>query len=191
MKLPALIFVALVVTSCASVPELKQQLAASEKITKSFAEMRFQPLRLSEVEVITLDSEQPAFDFLEGRSFYVARAIPNVQTTRMLQVKTYLSTLFLPKANVLVPRFLFLDDSKRSVGLIKTYPLKRGVDFWRGVYFESEVDVPAAASYVVLYTFETEYPKLYSVSANGTERLVPHSPTGTIDAKVMSIEVVR
>lgn len=191
MKLPAIFFATLLVTSCATVPELKQQLAASTQITKSFTEMRFQPLKLAEVEVINLDDEQPTFEFVEGKSFYAARAIPNAQARRKLHFKTYLSTSFLPKANVLVPCFLFLDESKRLAGLVRTNPLKRGVDFWRGVYFEGEVEIPAAANYVVLYALHAEYPKLYSVSANGTERLVPHAPTGKIDAKVFLVEVGR
>jgi hypothetical protein len=186
MKFPkALVLAVVFIAGCAGVPEQQQRLAAKVKVTASIHEMQFHPLRLSENHGITLDAEQPAFEFAEGKSYYAARAIPLAQPARMLSFKTYLSTQYLPQANVLLPHFLFLDDAKRSVGLVKTFPLKRATDFWRGVYFEGEIAIPATASYFVLFTSNDENPKLSSVSENGHVRLVPHAPVGTVDVKVL------
>jgi len=188
MKLSTLLLVSVIVAGCASVPELKQELAAKNQVTASVSEMQFRPLRLSENVTLALDGDQPAFDFPEGRSLYAAWAIPKAQATRQLKFKTYLSTQYLPKANVLVPSFLFLDDAKQSVALVKTNSLKRDVDFWRGVYFEGEIPVPASASYFVLFTIDSESPQLYSVSENGHRRLLPHAPAGTVDVKVSALD---
>lgn len=119
MKLSALVLVAWAVASCASVPELKQQLETKTEVTASISEMQFQPSHFSETEVVTLDREQPAFEFPEGKSFYAARAIPNAQTARMLQFKTYLSIQFLPKANVLVPYSCFWTNQSGQLGVFK------------------------------------------------------------------------
>lgn len=188
MKLPTLLLVSVIVAGCATVPELKQKLAAKNQVTASISEMQFRPLRLSEAITLALDGDQPAFKFPEGKSLYAARAIPKTQSTRQLKFKTYLSTQYLPKANVFVPYFLFLDDAKQSVALVKTYSLKREVDFWRGVYFEGEISVPTSASYFVVFTSDSEDPKLYSVSENGHQRLVPHAPAGTVDVKVSVLD---
>lgn len=183
-KPAALLLVSALAAACASVPEQKQELAQTARVTASVSEMRFLPLRLSETNTLTLDGSQSVFEFPEGRSYYAARAIPESPSQRQLTFKTFLSTQYLPKANVLVPYFLFLDDAKQSVALVKTYPLKRNVDFWRGVYFEGEISIPSQASYFVLFTGDSEDPKLFSVSENGRTRLVPHAPAGTVDVRV-------
>lgn len=186
IKFPkALVCAVIFISGCAGVHEQQQGLAAKAKVTASLHEMQFRPVYLSENHGITLDADQPAFEFAEGKSYYAARVIPTAQRARMLNFKTYLSTQYLPKANVFVPHFLFLDDAKRSVGLVKTYPLKRATDFWRGVYFEGEIAIPAAASYFVLFTSDDENPKLSSVSENGHVRLVPHAPVGIVEVKVI------
>ena len=171
----------LFITACASVSEQRHDLTARTGLTASLTDMRFVSLPKNGRETLMLDNKQPVYIFSTGRSFYAARTIEGSTSTRVLHFKTYLSTMFLPKANVLVPQFLYLNDSKQPLPVVERFSLSRGTDFWRGQYFEGQVSVPVAARYIVVFASNAEYPQLYSSSENGTERLVPHAPTGTID----------
>lgn len=180
----ALLLSSIFITGCSSVPEYRQGLMAKTVIHASFSEVLFQPMRLSETYGISLDSDQPVFEFTEGKSFYAGRAIPKAPSVRQLIFKTCLSSQYLPKANVLVPHFLFLDDSKQPVGRAKTPLLMQVDEFWRGICYEGEIGIPSAASYFVLFTSDEENPKVFSVSQTGHVRLVPHTPVGTVEVKV-------
>lgn len=180
----ALLLSSIFIAGCANVPELRQGLVAKTVSHASFTEVLFQPMRLSETYGLSLDSDQPVFEFAEGKSFYVGRAIPKAPSTRQLIFKTCLSSQYLPKANVLVPYFLFLDDLRQPIGQAMTNPLTQVDDFWRGICYEGEIGIPSIASYFVLFTSNAEDPKVFSVAQTGRVRLVPHTPVGTVDVKV-------
>lgn len=170
----------LLLTGCVSVPELQQQLANSSKVTHSYQEMNYAPLESAKSRAIKLDSESPTFMFEDGKSYYSALIIPDLGSPHKLNVKTYLTSDYLPSTSVVAPNFLFLDSNKQPLKTTKSFRLDPGVDFWLGGYFEGNVIVPAETAYLVLYTNNNSDSNLTTYSENGHEWPVPYAPAGKL-----------
>lgn len=171
----------LTLTGCASVPELQHDLvSASTALTNSFSEMKALPIAEEKELSIQLSKESPIFMFEEGKSYYATIAIPESRSARKLKIKTFFSTSYLPQANILYPYFVFLDESKQPFRNEKRISLQSGLDFWLGGFYEGSVVVPLEAKEIVIYTSDSQLPTLRSVSENGTERILPHAPSGKI-----------
>lgn len=171
----------LLLVGCASVPELHQELSASTNhVTHSYSEMQTQAIAENKAVTAQIGKESPIFFFEEGKSYYATYSLPDAGSSRKLKVVTYFSTSYLPAANILYPHFLLLNEARQPISKENNISLHYGTDFWAGPYYEGELIVPAAAKAIVIYTSESEIPILYSVSENGTERVVPHAPSGKL-----------
>lgn len=177
-RLAVLIFSIFLSAGCASVSELQNELSSKTGLVNSYAEMSAQPISASSSFAINKDF--PVFNFEEGKSYYLALGIPDSGQPRQLKFKSYVSTAYLPSANIFVPHFVYLDEHKEVIGQIKSYRFTRGTDFWLGGFYEGYVIVPAKAAYVVIYTSDSPTPELSSFSENGREWPLPHAPTGKL-----------
>ncbi|MDR3481565.1 MAG: hypothetical protein P4L91_12745 [Burkholderiaceae bacterium] len=171
----------LTLTGCATVQEQQHDLAsASTALTNSFSEMQALPMAEEKELSIQLGKESPIFMFEEGKSYYATIAIPDSKSSRILHIKTFFSTSYLPQANILYPYFFFLNESKQPIKSEKAIYLQSGLDFLQGPFYEGNIEVPAMVKEIVIYTAVTQFPALRSFSGNGTVRIVPHAPSGKI-----------
>jgi len=95
--------------------------------------------------------------------------LPDVKVKSMT-VETYVSSGWLPMATVFRPRALFLDAGFQEAGTSKLEPMKRAAKYLQGEYYQATADVPANATYVVIF----------GASSANTDRLVAYSENGSM-----------
>jgi hypothetical protein len=177
---------------CATnLPDMQADLSQVTTHIRSYAEMDATTLPVGERIDVSLDKGSPVFDFKTGKSYYSALKLPMTNSSRWLTVRTFLSTGFLPKSTVFVPRFIFLDESRSVVATENNIPLTWATTFqrWQGAHFSGRVAVPINACYVVIFTSNAIEPRLYSQSANGHIRPVPHAPAGSMDVELSAAKL--
>jgi hypothetical protein len=173
-----LFILGVVLSSCVGVSQMQEKLAKATEKTNSVAEMRFMPIDALTEQTVKFDEKTPFYDFQHGKSFYSAISLPEPRQPRFLNVKTYLTSSYLPSAAVLIPSFLVLDKNKKEIAKIESYRLNDGTDFWQGGYFQGRVSLPADAAYLVSYASSEHTPELKTYAENGTEYVLPLSPAG-------------
>lgn len=176
-----IVVIFLALSGCASVSELKQELASTPTaLTTSFSDMKVLPIEEGKELSIQLSKGSPVFIFEEGKSYYTTIAIPESKSARKLNIKSFFSTSYLPEANIFYPYFVFLNESKQPIKSEKNISLRSGSDFWLGGFYEGSVVVPVEAKEIIIYTSDNQSPTLLSFAENGTVRSVPHAPSGNI-----------
>jgi hypothetical protein len=169
----------LALAGCASVAELKQELNSRQSVASSLEQLDYRPLA-SEVPLSIKMNEQQAYLFPSGKSFAAGLEVPDAANPHKLEIKSYLTSSYIPSASVFVPRFLFLDAQKHIVGDLGKYRLVLDNDFWKGSYFRASIVVPASTAFIVMYTDELPEPSLAIFNGNGVEYPMPHAPSGSV-----------
>jgi hypothetical protein len=100
--------------------------------------------------------------------------------------KSFVGGMMLPFATVVRPYFLFLDDAQNPVGKVQDPPVFTGSDFFRGVFFKGEVEVPPEAKHVIIYTSDKPVTPWTVYSENGIPWPATPSMTGNLLIKVSS-----
>lgn len=160
----------IVLSGCASQPPMVFEPPAPADCCSSWQQVHFEQMTSTKVSGISISvGHSPTFDFPEGRSTFVAYKLPDVKVKSMT-VETYVSSGWLPLATVFRPRALFLDPSFREVGNSKLEPMKRAAKYFQGEYYHATTDVPADATYVVIF----------GASSANTDRLVAYSENGSM-----------
>lgn len=170
----------LILSGCASVDMMQKDLSTNNQITKSYDEMNFKKLETMKEESINFESKSPTYVFEEGKKYYAALNIPEPRQPRLINIKTYLTSSYLPSASILVPQLIFLNVNKQPIGKAKDFKLYPDSDFWLGGYFTADVSVPADANYMVVHAADSNSQILDVYSENGTEYALPLAPAGKI-----------
>lgn len=167
-------------SGCASVDMMQKDLSANNQITKSYEDMNFEKLENSKEISISFESKSPTYLFEEGKKYYAALSIPEPRQPRLINIKTYLTSSYLPSASILVPQLIYLNSSKQTIGKAKDFKLYPDSDFWLGGFFTADVSVPADASYIVVHAADSNSQTLDVYSENGTQYDLPLAPAGKI-----------
>jgi hypothetical protein len=165
-------------SSCVGVSQMQEKLAKATEKTNNIAEMHFTPMQTLNELTIKFDEQTPFYDFKDGKSFYSAISLPEPRQSRYLNIKSYLTSSYLPSAALLIPNFLVLDGNKKEIEKIENYRLNSESDFWQGGYYQGRVALPADAVYLVAYASSKHIPEAKAYSENGTEYVLPLSPAG-------------
>jgi len=152
----------------------------------SFEEMKYSALKPEAETSLDLRKGSPVYSFDEGRSYFSAFDLPATPTPRKLLFKTFVGGMILPFATVVRPYFLFLDDAQNPVGKVQDPPVFTGSDFFRGVFFKGEVEVPPEAKHVIIYTSDKPVTPWTVYSENGIPWPATPSMTGNLLIKVSS-----
>lgn len=108
MKLITL-FAVLLLGACGTVPPSKESLLVPEPCCCTYTELSYLPLPQSEELSIKIDGTSQAFAFPEGNSYLAAFKLPKIESDTTFELKTYMSTPYLPAATVFLPQILILD----------------------------------------------------------------------------------
>ena len=155
---------------CASRPPIAFEPPAPADCCGSWRQVHFEQMNSTQVSGISISiGRSPTFDFPEGRSTFVAYKLPDIKVKSMT-VETYVSSGWLPMATVFRPRALFLDAEFQEAGTSKLEPMKRAAKYLQGEYYQATADVPANATYVVIF----------GASSANTDRLVAYSQNGSM-----------
>lgn len=167
-----------ILSSCAGVSQMQDKLAKATDKTANITEMNFMPISATAEQAVVFNEKTPFYMFEKGKSFYSAISLPEPRQPRFLNVKAYLTGIYLPSAAILIPNFLLLDADKKIIGKFENYRLKSVSDFWKGSYYSSQLALPANAFYIVAYAASEQTPEAKVYSENGTEYVLPLSPAG-------------
>lgn len=171
----------ILLTGCASVPELQKQLSESTQITSSYDAMAYTQIKPNENIKINLNAQSQTFNFENQKGYYSAFKMPESSYPKNLTIKTYISSSYLPAANIMVPEIILLNQNRSFIGKVSDYRLDRKMDFLVGSYFESTLYIPSGVAYIVLHP-SNNYPYSLSVnSSNGHEWPLPLAPSGKIN----------
>lgn len=178
LNLIVLCVLSVILSSCVGVSQMQERLAKATEQTNSIGEMQFAPIETSVEQTIKFDEKTPFYHFQHGKSFYAAISLPEPRQPRYLNIKTFLTSSYLPSAAVLIPSFLVLDENKNEIAKLENYRLSKESDFFKGGFFLGRVTLPADAVYLVAYASSQHTPEPKAYSDNGTEYVLPLSPAG-------------
>jgi hypothetical protein len=132
---------------------------------------------------LSLTPATPTYDFGGQRQHVAAFKIPDGLSATVIQVKTYLSGVFIWNMSALVPEFVFLDGSYKVLATRPTENFQRATGFWRsGV--NGRVAVPAGARYFVVKPGDGSAGVPVVYSDNGTPGRVNPAPLGDISLRI-------
>lgn len=118
--------------ACATVPPSKESLSVPQPCCRHYTELSYLPLPSSEEIAVTIDGASQVFAFPEGNSFLAAYKLPKMESGTTFELKTYMSTSYLPTATVFLPQILILDAKQMPLRLEKDLFLKQDVHFFSG-----------------------------------------------------------
>lgn len=175
------VLAASILTSCASVDQMHQQLSQSKAPqASSINDMAYTPLKTGVEQSILFGDKTPTFQFPHGKGYYAAFELTETGQPRLVTVKTYLSASYLPSASILVPNLLVLDKDKQQIGKIENYRIESDSNFFTGMTYYADLPLQANAAYLVVYAAPTHSENIYVYSENGTEYVLPLAPAGKL-----------
>lgn len=150
----------LALAGCATVESTADKLASTKVCCASFAELPVRKAERDQVLEVEFDASLPAYDFAEGRSYFVALAVPQ-GAPATLQFTTAMNGIWLPSATVLMPAFLFLDANRKPLGSPEQPPVQQAWKPFEPSFSSSswggEVNVPPGAAFVVVYALASRF----------------------------------
>lgn len=154
---------AALVAGCTGQPTVLQYVPPSAACCSGPAQFTFRPLPLGQEAEFSLSAADPTYDFSGRRAHFVALRIPDGFSASAIQVKSYLSTAYLPNASAVLPDFVYLDRELRTIGRASSGDFQNAGGFWRSAV-SGRARVPAAARYIVVIAGDGSggLPALYS-----------------------------
>lgn len=136
-------------SGCATQSRVEEYTVPATACCSSLSALPFRPMPLGQELELSLTSASPTYDFSGKRQHVAAVKIPDGFSATVIQVKTYLSGLFVWNMSALLPEFVFLDDRYQVLATRPTENYQRATGFWRSAV-NGRVAVPAGARYVVV-----------------------------------------
>lgn len=124
-----------------------------------------------------LKADTSAYAFDGRRQHFVALKIPAGFTATTIQVRTYLSTGFLPRATAVIPEVIFLDRNRAIMAKKATTDFREAGGFWRASLL-GRVDVPRDARYIIIVAGDGSSGRPVYHSENRTSYSIPPAALG-------------
>lgn len=145
-------FTVLLLAACASAPPPKESLSVPDPCCRSYMELTYLPLPQSEELSIKIDGASQAFAFPEGNGYLAAFKLPKIESGTTFELKTYMSSSYLPSATVFLPQILILDARQSPLRSEKDLVLKQDVHFFKGGYWSTSIPLLSDDAYLIIYT---------------------------------------
>lgn len=147
-RLAPALFAAL--AGCAGQPTVEEYVVPASGCCDSVSAITFRALPAGHPVEFNLTADAPTYRFSGERRHFVAFSIPSDFSATTIQVTSFLTTAYLPKATAVLPDFLYLDADKQVLGRSSTRDFQSAAGFWRsGVAGRAEV--PAGTRYVIVF----------------------------------------
>lgn len=128
--------------------QAEQQLMAAETAPLAFPQMDYESIELNSTQLYQIDQSRPAHQFDDGRSFYLALALPETGANATFEAFSFANDV------MLMPKVVFLDAAFQPVGQIKAkdwHYQPPGSMSRDGLLNESLIDT-RVARYALIYT---------------------------------------
>jgi hypothetical protein len=165
-RLLGVISLGLFLYGCAGQPTVQNYVPRSGACCSKITDFNFVPMPLGQEMELSFTADLPTYAFDGRPQHFIALKIADGFTPTAIQVRTYLSTGFLPYATAVLPQFIYLGPDLRIVERQSTRGFQQAGGFWRqGV--TGRADVTPIARYIVV------------VAGDGSEeRPIYHSESG-------------
>jgi len=152
LLLPLMIFA----YGCASqIPALDSALVNKAPCCASLREITYSNVSGGSSVDYDIDERSPTYDFAEGRSYFVAVALPS--DTRKLLITTHLVGGWIPTAQVFWPVLLFLNQNHEPTRTMKQVEMDRSMS-WQplrgGPIWSADIKVEPGEQFLVIYTLQ-------------------------------------
>jgi hypothetical protein len=178
----------ILLSACATVPELRAKVEAKLVCCKSPAEFPYAPLATEGLTKITLGEPSPVYGFPTGKSYFAAYSLPPGMSRRLL-VRTFITgsaaVESVTYSQVFCPQATFLDSAFRELSTVEKRPSVARGQWAKGIFpsFLSDFDVPPSATYVVFYTNPSSY-GLLNMRYAGDGAMLYHPCGPVADAEI-------
>jgi hypothetical protein len=113
------------------------------------SEVQFRSMPPGQELELSLTADSPTYAFGERRQHFVALKIPDGFIGTTIQVRTFLSTAFLPSAKAVIPEFIYLGVDFKPVERAVTGSFQQTAGFWRTA-IAGRAEVPPDARYIMV-----------------------------------------
>lgn len=179
-----LIAFALVTIGCTSQPHVGYVAATKSGCCSSLAEVIFRPIPLGHEMDVSITAEAPILSFSGTPEHFVALKVPDDFKAMSIQIKSYLSTTYLPNSTALIPEFIFLDAKNEVVGKAALDNVRVAGEFIRSGIFSGSVMVPAGSRFIVIVAGKGNSRVPAYPSANGRPYIIPLAALGELSLRI-------
>ena len=179
-----------VITGCVSQPLVGRYAAPNLTCCSSMAEFAFRPIPVGQDVDFSITSTEPTFTFSGQPEHFVAFKVPDRFVVATIQVKSYLSTDFLPRATAVIPDFIYLDASYRVIGKSAVTHLQEAGGFWGGA-FSGRTQAPSTTRYIVVVAGDGSKGIPVYHSENGMAHPIPAAALGKLALRLFGESVTK
>ena len=179
-----------VITGCTSQPLVGSYVATKSACCSSIAEFKFHSIPLGQDIDFSITSTESNFPFSKHPEHFVAFKVPDDFIAATIQVKSYLSTDFLPKATAVIPDFIYLDANYLVIGKSAVTNMQEAGGFW-GAAFSGRAQVPPKTRYIVVIAGDGSTMGHDYHSANGTTHHIPAAALGKLSLRLFGESVPK
>src|SRR5687768_12846220 len=183
MKPALAILCAFTLSGCATQSKVEGYAPPAAACCSSFSVLPLGTMPLGQELELSLTPASPTYEFSGQRQHVAALKIQDGFSATVIQVRTYLSGIFVWNMSALLPEFVFLDERYKVLATRPTESFQRQTGFWRsGV--NGRVAVPAGARYFVVKPSDGSagVPTVYS--DNGTPGKVKPASVGDFSLRI-------
>lgn len=184
--------------------EVRTRLADTPPCCDRLSALRYAPIEVGESRMVSVGSDNPAFRFDTGKSYFAAIALPQAAEPIRLFIESYMrSTLQSPTTGdtyFFAPRITVLDANHRPLRFVESrharvryvpvteFAATGGLGWARLMHVD--VDPGEGARYLVIHTTDALLSQSTTVpaprAAGGTAP-IPHAPTGLLRVRLTAV----
>lgn len=179
-----LVACALVVAGCAGQPPVGYVNPTKSGCCSSLSEINFRLITPGNDMDVSITADSPTFTFAAAPEHFVALKLPANFAATTIQIKSYLSTDYLPNATALIPEFIFLNANNVIVGKAPLANVRVAGEFWRGGVFSGSSLVPSGTQHIVMVAGKGNSSVPAYPSANGRLYNIPLAALGEISLRL-------
>lgn len=173
---------ALLICGCASQPIVGRYSAPASACCSTIDQFNFRSISLEQENRLSITTADSTFPFNGRPVHFAAFKLPIDFAATTIQIKSYLSTDFLPKATAVIPDLIYLDAGLRIVGKTSITNIHEDGGFWGGAFSGKAIVSPEVRYIVVIAGGEGKaYPY---ASANGRLHFIPAAALGDLSFRL-------
>ena len=163
--------------STVPVPQPVQSLAQTTVCCSSFSELHYQELPGHTKTTMSLDAEDPAFDFETGKSYVEPILIPQHGGVTLLQIESVVSrNSILENATVIYPAVTLLDSQYQHIVTLDDLPFTYNASFFG--WNQLDIVLTIDDQY-----FDATYALIHTSSKNFSQSLSTRDPVRIVQEK--------
>jgi hypothetical protein len=175
---------------CVGKPTVVGYTAPSTACCSSISEFQFRTPPLGQEVEFSLSPAESTYDFHGRRQHFIALKVPDGFQLTAVQVRTYLSTAYLPNATAVIPEFIHYGSDFQLLAKSSTSNFQTAGGFWRSG-IAGRTQVPPGTKYIVVIAGDggSGLPTVYS--ENRTPYMIPAAALGEFSLRLFGESVKK